>query len=90
MRESLIDPLDNFSTGAVVARQAQTSERNIADTVFPDAQEQADIGLAKAVDRLHWVADDEQRAAVVALPTSGQARQQIDLRGASVLKLINQ
>jgi hypothetical protein len=50
---------------AVVAVEAQRFQRDAADAAFARLQEEADVGLAEAVDGLHRVADDEQRAPVV-------------------------
>ena len=65
-------------------------EPDVADAALADAQEEADIGLAEAVDRLHRVADDEQRAAVIGRPAARQLLDQADLARAGVLEFVHQ
>jgi hypothetical protein len=59
-----------------------------------DTQEEADVGLAEAIDRLHRVAHGEQRAAVagafVTAPAGGKAFQQFNLGRAGVLEFVDQ
>src|SRR5205823_7195265 len=57
---------------------------------FPGLQEESDLRLAEAVDRLHRVADEEERAAVALLPAGGEAFEQFPLRVGGVLELIHQ
>ena len=52
--------------------------------------EQTDFGLAEAIDRLHRIADAEQRAAVAVGPPAGQALQQVELTERGVLELVDQ
>ena len=65
-------------------------EPDVADAALADAQEESDVGLAEAVDRLHRVADDEQRPAVVRHPAARQFFDQADLARAGVLEFIDQ
>ena len=89
-REGRIDPIDDARIRAVVAEQAQVAEADVADAALADAQEEPDVGLAEAVDRLHRVADDEQRAAVVRHPAARQFLDQADLARTGVLEFIDQ
>ena len=89
-RESRIHPIDDAGMRAVVAIQAQVFEAQIADAVLAHIQEQTDISLAKTVDRLHRIADDEQRPAVVRHPPAHQLLQQRHLTRAGVLELVDQ
>ncbi len=89
-RKGRIDPIDNAGKGAVVAKQAQMFKPQIADTALAHAQEKPDIGLAKTVDRLHRIADHEQRPAIVRHPAAGQLFDQCHLGRAGVLEFIDQ
>ena len=89
-RKAGVDPVHHRRTGAVVARQTQRRQRQAADALCLGAQEQPHLSLAEAVDRLHRIADAEQRAAVAWLPAGGEALQQLDLGRAGVLELVDQ
>ena len=52
--------------------------------------EEPHLGVAEAVDRLHRIADREQRAAVAGLPAGGQPAQELELRERRVLELVDQ
>ncbi|OIQ81377.1 hypothetical protein GALL_368610 [mine drainage metagenome] len=88
--EGAVHPVDHFRAGTVVAAQPQSAQADVVDAPLRHAQEQADLGLAEAVDGLHRVADAEQRAPVARHPALGQAPQQIDLRRAGILEFIHQ
>jgi len=53
-------------------------------------QEERHFGFAEAVDRLHRVADEEQRAAVTLLPAGSQLGEELELRERGVLELVDQ
>ncbi len=53
-------------------------------------EKKADIGFAKQVDRLFWITDDEERAAVAALPSGYQPVQQFILGIGGILEFIDQ
>src|SRR5204862_312220 len=53
-------------------------------------KKQSDFGLAKAIDRLHGIADGEDGAAVALEPTRRQALEQRVLRIGGVLELVDQ
>ena len=61
-----------------------------ADAALLRQQEQRHVRVAKAVDRLHRVADQEQRAPVVGLPARRQQLEQAPLRLRRVLELIDE
>ena len=61
-----------------------------ADALLPGLEEERDLRLAEAVDGLHRVADQEQRAAVILLPARGQSFDQFELRVRGVLELVDQ
>ncbi len=52
--------------------------------------EEPHLGAAEAVDRLHRIADGEQRAPVAALPAGGQPADQLELRERRVLEFVDQ
>ena len=54
-----IDPFDDFALGAKVIRQLQTFKRQVAQTVITHSNEQTHICFAKAIDRLHRIADQK-------------------------------
>ena len=58
---------------AEIAPQDEDLDRHVADaTACLRLEEQPHLGVAEAVDRLHRIADREQRAAVARLPARGQ------------------
>src|SRR4029078_6709549 len=73
-----------------VGRERERIEPHAADALAPRAQEQADLGLAEAIDRLHRVADEEERAPVARLPSGGQPLEQVPLRERRVLELVDE
>ena len=75
---------------AVVAIEPQRFKQYAANATQFGLQEQADVGLAKTINRLHRVADDKQRASIARLPTRRQHGEQLYLRRTGVLKLIHQ
>ena len=52
--------------------------------------EQADLGLAEAVDGLHGIAHGEEAVAVAGLPAGGEAAQQVELGARGVLEFVHQ
>ena len=68
-RKGVVEELDQLALRAEVGGESQRLESYVAQAFAPRVQEERDLGLAKAVDRLHRVADDEERAAVVSLPS---------------------
>ena len=53
-------------------------------------EKQPDVGIAKAVDRLHRIADDEQRSAIARCPPGGQLFDQVALSERSILIFVDQ
>ena len=68
-REGVVEEFDQLALRAEVGGESQRLESYVAQAFAPRVQEERDLGLAKAVDRLHRVADDEERAAIVSLPS---------------------
>src|SRR5262249_53767583 len=89
-RERLVDPLDDCRRGAEVAFEHERLEPNVTDAALLRLEEQRQVRIAEAVDRLHRIADQEQRAAVAALPAAGQKLEQSDLRLRRVLELVDE
>ena len=58
--------------------------------VRPDLRKQLDFGLAKHIDGLHRVADQENRAAFARIPCRKQRRDQLMLAARGVLKFIDE
>ena len=54
------------------------------------ADEQPDIRLAKGVNRLLRIPDQEQRTAITGLPVGGELAEQANLRFAGVLHFVDQ
>jgi hypothetical protein len=71
--------------------QDQVLYRHIADlSVLLRGDEQPHLGAAKAVDRLHRIADGEERPAVVHRPSRRQPADEILLRIGRVLELVDE
>src|SRR5208337_303276 len=82
---------DQIALRAEIAREDERFERDAAEaTLLLGGDEQLHLGVAEAVDRLHRVADEEQRPAIAARPAGGQAFDQLDLRARGVLKLVHE
>ena len=90
VREGGVEPVDQAGLRAEVGAQRERLERDAADALLPRLEEERDLRFAEAVDRLHRVADQEQRAAVVGLPAGGQSLEQFELRVRGVLELVDQ
>ncbi len=71
-------------------RERERLERNVTDAAPLRFEEQRQVGVAEAVDRLHRIADEEQRSAVAALPSGGQQLEQLHLRLRRILELVDE
>ena len=60
--KSLVDPVEDRCGAAEVHREGQRFKGQIADAAIAGAHKQADLGLAKAVNGLHGIADQKQGA----------------------------
>ncbi len=89
-REAAVHPVHDRRAGAEVAGQPQRRQRDPADTLALGLQEQRDVGLPERIDRLHRVADAEQRAPVALLPAGEQQLQQLFLRRRRVLVFVHE
>ena len=58
--------------------------------MLPTLCKQRYIGVAEAIDRLHWIADGEKSVVVVCLPPLGQKLKKMQLAVRCVLEFINQ
>ena len=90
LRAGVVDPFDQRRRRAEVAGELQVLELDAADALIAGAQEQPDFCVAELVDRLHRVADREQRAALAGFPAGSQRLQQVELRERGVLELVDQ
>ena len=88
--KGVVYPVDDLLIGTVVEIELQMLREQIAQAVLFNAQEEPDVRFAEAVNRLHRVADQKDRAFRVLFPASGESFQEFDLRGAGVLKFINE
>src|SRR6267142_5150353 len=80
VRERRVVPVDEAGLRAEVGREREALERDAAEALVPRLEEERDLRLAEAVDGLHRVADEEERAAVAFLPAGGEAPQELVLR----------
>src|ERR1700722_16372574 len=85
-----VPPGDECRTGAEIAPQLQRPKSDVADSMIARLQEQADFGFSKPVDRLHRIADHEQRAAIATLPACSEGPQQRELLVRSILEFVHQ
>ncbi len=90
LREAIVHPVHDRCRRAKIHRELQRLEHQLAEAVVADVEEQSDLRVAEAVDRLHRVADEEQRAPVAGLPAGRQRLQQSHLRLGGVLELVDQ
>ena len=69
-------------------------QSQITQPIGAGTQEQTDLGLAKAIDRLHRIAHQKQaapeRTLGIGFPTGGEALQQGELGVGGVLEFIHQ
>ena len=85
-----IHPVDERRRGAEIAAQLQRCETQRADALVARAQEQANLGFAELVDRLHRITHRKQRAAITRLPARRERAQQFKLVEGGILKFIDQ
>ena len=91
LSKDAIDPIDQGPLRAEIARERQRLERHGTDSLPTlRIEKQADVGIAKTVDRLHRIADDEQRPGIARRPPGGQLFDQVALSERSVLIFVDQ
>src|SRR5439155_27145020 len=88
VRERGVVPVDEAGLRSEIRGEREALELHGAEALFPRLEEERDLRLAEAVDRLHRVADEEERAAVAFLPARGEAAQELVLRPGGVLVFI--
>jgi hypothetical protein len=88
--EALVEPVHQGGLRAEVAGQREGAQGQGAQPLVPGPQEEPDLGVPEAVDRLHGVAHQEQRPAIPRLPAGCQAAQQSVLGGGGILILVHQ
>jgi hypothetical protein len=86
---ALVEPYEAFLRAAVGAELDRLYLHRPEPGVL-GLQEERHFGFAEAVDRLHRVADEEQRAAVTLLPAGRQLGEELELRERGVLELVDQ
>ncbi|VGO06922.1 hypothetical protein AMB3_3154 [plant metagenome] len=90
LREDVVDPSHHARLRTEVVGQGQEGGTQGAQALVAHMQEQAHFRLAEAVDRLHGVAHQEERAAIAVLPAGRERADQVDLRLAGVLELVDE
>ena len=85
-----IDPLNDAGLRAEIGREPQRFERDCAYALATRPEEQSDFGLAETIDRLHGIANHEQRAAIVRLPACCEPFEQIELGEGGILEFIDE
>src|SRR6202020_1121880 len=90
LREGAVGPLDERRLRTEVARELERLQPHGADAVRARREEQADLRIAEAVDGLHRIADDEQRAGVALLRRRGEGLEELELCKRGVLELVHQ
>ena len=74
-----------------IAPQHDVVDRQLTDAPrFLGCDEQADLGAAEPIDRLHRIADGEQRPPVARLPTRREPANEVELQVGRVLELVDQ
>src|SRR5206468_3100128 len=89
-RERLVEPLHEAFLRAAVGAELDRLELHRPEPGMLGLQEERHFCFAEAVDRLHRVADEEQRAAVTLLPAGSQLGEELKLRERGVLELVDQ
>ncbi len=91
LRKNVVQPLDDPRLRTEIARQIDECHGHVADSQRPlRLEKQPHFGLAKAIDRLHRVADREHGSAVSHHPPCRQAFEQRELRVGRILKFVDQ
>jgi hypothetical protein len=73
-----------------VLTPSASRSNHATESTVADVEEQADLRVAEPIDRLHRIADQEQRTAVASFPAGGQRLDQSELRIGGVLELVDQ
>src|SRR5947209_815120 len=89
-RERLVEPLHEAFLRAAVGAELDRPDLHRPEPGGLGLQEERHFGFAEAVDRLHRVTDEEQRAAVTLLPAGSQLGEELVLRERGVLELVDQ
>ncbi len=90
-RKHSVDPFDHRPLRPEVAGEIHDAHRDVADaSACLRIEEQAHFRVAEAVDRLHRIADGEQRAAVAVGPAGRELRQQLVLHIGRVLEFVDE
>src|SRR5262249_28582050 len=90
LRKRIVRPHDQRRGRAEVARQLHGLEAYVANAVVARSQEQAYFRLSELINRLHGIADDEERASIALLPACRQKLEQVELCKRGVLKFVHE
>ena len=85
-----VDPIHDGWMRAEVHRKRKRDGVDGAYPVFPGLEEKPHLRFAKTVDRLHGVAHQEQRPAIIRVPVPDQAGEQAVLTLGGVLELVDE
>jgi hypothetical protein len=86
-----IRPVNELRIGPEIATKDQVLDGNLADAAaLLRFDEEPDLRSTEAVDRLHRIADGEDRSPVAWVPAGGQSPDEIELRERRVLELVDQ
>ena len=89
-REDFVAPVDQGRRRAEIAPQFERLERQSGEPGGAHRREAADLRVAKAVDGLHRIADQEQRAPVAGRPVLRERAQQFVLIARGVLEFVDE
>src|SRR4051812_32457614 len=89
-REHLVAPMNQRRCGPEIAAQFEDLEWNSREPRGAHGREPPDFGIAKAVDGLHRIAHQKERAAVPGRPVLSQCAQELVLITGGVLEFIDE
>ena len=69
--ECLVHPVHDARIGAEIYAQCERMHTHPTNTLAPGSRKQTDFRFAKTIDRLHWIADQKQCAAIAFGPATG-------------------
>ena len=90
LRERAIEPLDHRGGGPEIDAEREAFEPEPAQTAVAHVEKEADLCVAEPVDRLHGIADQEQRPAITRLPAGRQRLEQPHLCVGGVLEFVDE
>src|SRR5262249_3363244 len=90
-RKNAVHPVDEPALRAKVRRQGQRLQGHAAEpAASPCFEEEPDVRVAEAIDRLHGIADKKKRSPIAGRPACGEPLEQFALSERCVLELIDE